>query len=293
MPELPEVETVRRGLQSGLAGRRLARVVVRRRDLRRPVPRDFARRLTGRRITSVTRRAKYLLLYLDDGAAILIHLGMSGRILVSPVDCAPALTIHDHVRFLTDDGMEVRFTDPRRFGLVDLIAPGGAAQHPLLAHLGPEPLDTGIVAGAADAAPPLLTGETLVERLAGRRGPIKPLLLDQRLIAGLGNIYASEALYRAGLSPRRRAHTIRGGRAKRLAQAIGAVLQEAVAAGGSSLRDYRDAAGELGYFQHEFRVYDRAGRACPDCDCNWEATGGVQRIAQGGRSTFFCPRRQR
>ncbi|MEQ8370372.1 MAG: bifunctional DNA-formamidopyrimidine glycosylase/DNA-(apurinic or apyrimidinic site) lyase, partial [Alphaproteobacteria bacterium] len=270
--------------------RRLARVEVRRRDLRRPVPADLARRAAGQRITAVTRRAKYLLLHLDGGAAILIHLGMSGRILVTPADAAPALTIHDHVRFLTDDGVEARFTDPRRFGVVDLVAPGGVAGHPLLAHLGPEPLATG---DAPEAAPPLLNGALLMERLAGRTGAIKPLLLDQRMIAGLGNIYASEALYRAGLSPRRRAHTIRGGRAERLARAIGEVLQEAVAAGGSSLRDYRDAAGELGYFQHDFRVYDRAGRPCPDCDCDSARTGGIRRLSQGGRSTFYCPRRQR
>ncbi len=275
MPELPEVETVRRGLTMAMEGRRFAAVTVRRPDLRRPFPPDFALRLTGRRVVEVARRAKYLTLFLDDGWVLLGHLGMSGRMLVGWPDTAPPGK-HDHVIFDTDDGRRIIFQDPRRFGLMDLAEAASLAEHPLLKDLGPEPLDEAFTPAVLSAA------------LAGRSGPIKTALLDQKLVAGLGNIYVSEALFRAGISPERAAASVAGRRARRLVPAIKAVLTEAIAAGGSSLRDHRRPDGELGYFQHAFAVYDREGDPCPGCDC---ATG-VRRIVQSGRSTFFCHKRQ-
>jgi formamidopyrimidine-DNA glycosylase len=280
MPELPEVETVRRGLALRLEGRRLARVRQNRPDLRFPLPADFAARLQGRRVVAVKRRAKYLLLDLEDGTVLLAHLGMSGRMLVERIEEAVSEP-HDHVVFETDDGWVVRFNDARRFGIMDLAERSTVFSHPLLAGLGPEPLE------------PEFDGPRLANALAGRATSIKAALLDQRIVAGLGNIYVSEILHRAGISPRRRAGSISGPRAERLAAAVKSVLAEAVAAGGSSLRDYVQTSGELGYFQHRWAVYDREGKACPDCDCDPAKTGGIRRITQGGRSTFYCPRRQR
>jgi formamidopyrimidine-DNA glycosylase len=276
MPELPEVETVRRGLAAVLEGRVLARVEVRRPDLRVPFPEGFAARLTGGRVLALGRRAKYLTMTLDGDLALLGHLGMSGRMLISKGrNAAPGP--HDHVEFETEEGVAVTFRDPRRFGLMDLWPASALAEHPLLKDLGPEPLD--------DA----FTGRALAAALAGKRTPIKAALLDQRVVAGVGNIYASEALFRAGLSPTRLAATVTGARAERLAAAIKAVLTEAIAAGGSSLRDHVQPSGELGYFQHGFAVYDREGRPCPGCDCG----ESVRRLVQSGRSTFYCAKRQR
>ena len=277
MPELPEVETVCRGLAMALEGRRLIRVELRRPDLRRPFPVDFAARLQGRRVMRVARRAKYLTLWLDDGWVVLGHLGMSGRMLVGRTDGAALPGKHDHVLLETDDGQRVVFNDPRRFGLMDLVEGASLALHPLLVSLGPEPLD--------DAFTPAVLSAALAERST----PIKTALLDQRLVAGIGNIYASEALFRAGIAPTRPAATVAGRRAERLVPAVKAVLTEAIAAGGSSLRDHRRTDGELGYFQHAFAVYDREGEPCPDCRCD----GGVRRIVQAGRSTFYCQKRQR
>lgn len=280
MPELPEVETVRRGLALRLEGRRLVRVRQNRPDLRFPLPRDFVQRLEGRRVATVGRRAKYLLLEMEDGAVLLAHLGMSGRMLVGRREEGLSEP-HDHVVFETDDGWVVRFNDARRFGMMDLAERGTLDRHPLLAGLGPEPLE------------PEFDGTVLATALKGRSTSLKAALLDQKVVAGLGNIYVSEILHRAGLSPRRRAGSVAGPRAERLAAAVKAVLAEAVAAGGSSLRDFVQTSGELGYFQHRWAVYDREGKACPDCACDPEATGGIRRIVQGGRSTFYCPRRQR
>jgi formamidopyrimidine-DNA glycosylase len=280
MPELPEVETVRRGLALRLEGRRLTRVRQNRPDLRFPLPPDFAARLQGRRVEAVRRRAKYLLLEMEDGTVLLAHLGMSGRMLIARREEA-ASEPHDHVVFETEDGWVVRFNDARRFGIMDLAERGTVSSHPLLAGLGPEPLE------------PEFDGPRLATALAGRATSIKAALLDQRIVAGLGNIYVSEILYRAGISPRRRAGSIAGARAERLAAAVKSVLAEAVAAGGSSLRDYVQTSGELGYFQHRWAVYDREGKPCPDCDCDAKRTGGIRRIVQGGRSTFYCPKRQR
>lgn len=281
MPELPEVETVRSGLAGRLEGRVLARVEVRRHDLRRPFPPDMARRLTGRRVLTVGRRAKYLLVRLDDGQVLVIHLGMSGRMIIGAAADALPLDRHDHVVLATDDGAEVRFNDARRFGLMDLVDERDLESHPLFAGLGPEPLGNGF------------DPHTLSDALAGRATPIKAALLDQRTVAGLGNIYVSEALFHAGISPLRQAASVAGKRAERLVPAIRAVLTEAIAAGGSSLRDYVQASGELGYFQHRFAVYDREGSACPGCTCDPAATGGIVRIVQANRSTYYCPRRQR
>jgi len=296
---LPEVETVRRGLAPHLEGRRLARVELRRADLRLPFPPDFVQSLAGHRIERLGRRAKYLVAELDTGRALIMHLGMSGRFTVHAPGMAgrrkarpghdtpkegPAAEpgipgsgtgVHDHVILETDAGVRIVYTDHRRFGLMALA--DVAAAHPLLRHLGFEPLDGG------------LTGPALAAALEGRRSPIKTALLDQRIIAGVGNIYACEALYRAGLSPRRLSRTVQGMRAARLAGAVHAVLKEAIEAGGSTLRDYAGTDGELGYFQHRFSVYGRAGAAC-----GREACGGtITRIVQGNRSTFLCSSCQR
>jgi formamidopyrimidine-DNA glycosylase len=280
MPELPEVETVRRGLAPVLEERRLVKVTARRRDLRLPLPVDLAQRLTGRRVVAVDRRAKYLLVRMEAPVVLLAHLGMSGRMLVY-AEPLPPLHRHDHVVFDVDGGVQVRFRDARRFGMMDLADADAVDAHPFLAGLGPEPLG------------PDFDGAALGRRLEGRRGPIKTTLLDQSVVAGLGNIYVCEALFRARLSPRRKASTVRGGRAERLAGAVREVLEAAIAAGGSSLRDHRRPSGELGYFQHAFAVYGRSGEACPGCDCDRARSGGIRRIVQSGRSTFFCPGRQR
>jgi formamidopyrimidine-DNA glycosylase len=275
MPELPEVETVRRGLARLMSGRHILSAELRRADLRRPFPPALGERLTGAHIGALGRRGKYILVELDDDGMLILHLGMSGRITAGAA--AGPHARHDHVVLTLDDGIEIRFNDPRRFGLIDYPTRAAAARHPLLAELGPEPLEAGF------------DGRYLAGALAGKLTPIKAALLDQRVVAGLGNIYVCEALYHARLSPRRLAGTIGGRRADRLAAAIRAVLEEAIAAGGSSLRDYVQADGNLGYFQHRWAVYGREGAPCPDCDC----AEGVKRIVQSGRSTFFCAKRQR
>jgi len=274
MPELPEVETVRRGLALKISGRRIVRVELHRPDLRRPFPPALAARLDGALIGALGRRGKYILIEIDEGGLLLLHLGMSGRVTAgtAAVPAAP----HDHVVLTLDDGTVIRFNDARRFGTLDYVRRGEEQRHPLLAGLGPEPLEPGF------------DGAYLTAKLAGKLTPIKAALLDQRIVAGLGNIYVCEALYRARISPRRLAGSIGHGRAERLAAAIRSVLEEAIAAGGSSLRDYVQADGELGYFQHHWAVYGREGEPCPGCNC----TQGVRRIVQSGRSTFFCAKRQ-
>jgi formamidopyrimidine-DNA glycosylase len=275
MPELPEVETVRRGLALRMTGRRIVRAELRRPDLRRPFPPMLAERLDGARIGELARRGKYILIELDETGLLLLHLGMSGRITTGGPGDSDAK--HDHVVLTLDDGTVVRLNDARRFGTLDYLRRGEEAGHPLLAGMGPEPLEPGF------------DGAYLSRALAGKMTPIKAALLDQRIVAGLGNIYVCEALYRAGLSPRRLAATVTGGRATRLATAIRDVLAEAIEAGGSSLRDYVQANGELGYFQHRWAVYGREGEPCPGCTC----AEGVRRISQSGRSTFFCAKKQR
>ncbi|WP_119417779.1 bifunctional DNA-formamidopyrimidine glycosylase/DNA-(apurinic or apyrimidinic site) lyase [Desertibaculum subflavum] len=277
MPELPEVETVCRGLRPALVGKRIARVRVMRPDLRWPLPAGLGQALTGRRVEAVDRRAKYILVRLDDANLMLAHLGMTGSMRVRPVDPTRALLPHDHVILETEDGISVTFHDPRRFGMIDLVPAAEMARHKLLAELGPEPLEDAFNAAALSAA------------LAGKRTPIKAALLDQTVVAGLGNIYVCEALYRAGIGPRRLAQSVGGARAERLVTAIKSVLQAAIESGGSTLRDYVQADGELGYFQHRFEVYDREGQACLRCGNAHE----IRRIVQSGRSTFYCGRCQR
>ena len=296
MPELPEVETVRRGLQPVMEGATIIRVEARRPDLRFPFPDKFAERLANRKILSVGRRAKFLTIETDGGPALICHLGMSGsfRIETGAAQATPGAfhhdrskdQAHDHVVFhlasADGDRPRVVFNDPRRFGFM-LLADGAVAQHPMLAGLGVEPTGNA------------LDGRLLGDLLRGRKAPLKAALLDQRLIAGLGNIYVAEALWRAGLSPRRIAGTIApppgktNARAGRLAAAIREVIADAIAAGGSSLRDYVHADGSLGYFQHSFCVYDREGEACRKKGCD----GAIKRIVQSGRSTFYCPSCQR
>lgn len=282
MPELPEVETTRKGLLAALEGQVLHNVEARVPALRFPLPADLGSRLEGLKVVRIDRRAKYLLATLEDGQVLLVHLGMSGRMRVFPAGGErPLLEKHDHVIFRTAEGSEVRFNDTRRFGSVHLMAADEVAGHPLLRDLGPEPLGNEF------------NGPILAEHLSGRRTPIKAALLDQKTVAGLGNIYVCEALYHANLSPRRGAHTVQGARAERLVGSIRQVLNKAIAAGGSSLRDFRHADGELGYFQHQFVVYGREGETCPRCTEDGKASGCIRRIVQSGRSTFYCSRWQR
>lgn len=270
MPELPEVETTVRGLRRVVDGRRLTRVTPRRADLRRAIPADLGQRLTGARVTLLHRRAKYGLIDTDRGDTLVFHLGMSGRWRIDPAEIGK----HDHLLLETDDGHCLALNDPRRFGSLDLVRTDALAEWPPFEALGPEPLGGRI------------TGAWLRDRFAGRAASVKLLLLDQRIVAGLGNIYVCEALFRARIDPRRPAGRISVRKLEALAAAIPAVLEDAIAAGGSSLRDFAAPDGELGYFSKTFDVYGREGEPC--------ACGGkVRRIVQGGRSTFFCPACQR
>ena len=293
MPELPEVETVRRGLLPALQGHVLQHLLVRRKDLRVAFPARFGERLTGRRVLDVRRRAKFLLADLDGGETLIMHLGMSGRFTIhgaqspaskpggfhhnTPEDGGGAGK-HDHVVFETEEGTRIVYTDHRRFGLM-LLAPTPDVETTLQKSgpLGPEPLNDAFTPGVLSAA------------LKGKKTPIKSALLDQRVVAGLGNIYVCEALFYARISPKRLAKTVAGSRCEKLVPAIKKVLRDAIKAGGSTLRDYAKADGELGYFQHHFAVYDREGKPCPGKDCG----GTIKRIVQAGRSTFYCPSCQR
>lgn len=280
MPELPEVETVRIGLAKVFVGRRLSEVRIMRPNLRFAFPDGFQDALKNRRVERLNRRGKYLLVELDSKKTLVAHLGMSGRFRIYQSD-PPELEVHDHVLFEIEGGVSVRFNDPRRFGFMDLLETVTLDSSKILRNMGPEPLTNNF------------SGPDLAEKLRGRRSPIKTALLDQSVVAGLGNIYVSEALFRAGLSPKRLAGNVQGGRAETLVLAIKNVLVDAIAAGGSSLRDHRQPTGEIGYFQHYFAVYGRAGEACPGCTCDVKQTGGIERITQSGRSTFYCARKQR
>lgn len=279
MPELPEVETVRRGLLPVMEGAVIARASVNRPDLRWPLPDRMADRLTGRRVLALRRRSKYILADLESGETLLVHLGMSGRMLVSGAMLGqfhhdhPAPQKHDHVVLDMADGARVTFNDARRFGAMDLMPTATADAHPLLAGLGPEPFGN-------DFNEPYLAA-----RLHGRRTPIKAALLDQRIVAGLGNIYVAETLYRARISPLRLAGDLGAAQVRGLVPIVREVLAEAIEAGGSSLRDFRQANGELGYFSKHFQVYDREGDACETPGC----TGRITRTVQSGRSSFWCP----
>jgi formamidopyrimidine-DNA glycosylase len=293
MPELPEVETVRRGLQPVMEGSKIVKMEVRRKDLRFPFQKDFVARLTGQTVTGLGRRAKYLLADLASGDVLLMHLGMSGsfRVIKDGERETPGRfqhprgedRAHDHVAFHMSSGASVVFNDPRRFGYMKIIARRALDEEPLLRGLGPEPLGNEFDA------------KMLAQSCANKKTSLKAALLDQRVVAGLGNIYVCEALYRSHLSPRRLAATLANrkneptDRAKRLVDAIGAVLNQAIKAGGSSLRDHRQTTGELGYFQHSFQVYDREGEKCQTAGCG----GIVKRFVQNGRSTFWCPKCQK
>ena len=270
MPELPEVETTVRGLEKVLLGRRVCRVELRRPDLRRAMPEGLGQRLTGARVTGLRRRAKYGLVDTDRGDTLIFHLGMSGRWRIDPT----AEDKHDHVLIETDDGRCVALNDPRRFGSIDLVATDAWTAFEAFKGMGPEPFD--------------LDARELKRRLAGRKAAIKLLLLDQRIVAGLGNIYVCEALFRARINPKRSGGSVSLARLERLVPAIHAVLDEAIAAGGSTLRDFASPDGELGYFSKRFDVYGREGKPCRG-GCG----GAVRRIVQGGRSTFYCPACQR
>jgi formamidopyrimidine-DNA glycosylase len=291
MPELPEVETVRRGLAPAMLGARIEKVELRRADIRFPFPDSFAKRLTGRRIVEVNRRAKYLLFHLDSGETLIVHLGMSGSFRMEKTAVSTPGNFHherskdpkhDHVVLVLDNGWVVTYNDPRRFGFMDLASTKALDQHPRMRGLGAEPLA------------PEFDAHRLAKLFAGARTSLKAGLLDQRRIAGLGNIYVSEALFRAGLSPSRPASILANARgaptraAAAVAEAIRNVLEEAVEAGGSTLRDHRQANGELGYFQHVFKVYDREGLPCVRQRCR----GIIARITQSGRSTFHCSKCQ-
>jgi formamidopyrimidine-DNA glycosylase len=291
MPELPEVETVRRGLTPAMLGARIDKVELRRADIRFPFPPSFAKRLTGQRILDLKRRAKYLLFELDGGETLIAHLGMSGSFrMEKTVTSTPGKfhherskdPKHDHVVLTLDNGWVVTYNDPRRFGFMDLGPTETLEQHPRLRGLGAEPLA------------PEFDAHRLAKLFAGSRAPLKSALLDQKRIAGLGNIYVCEALFRARLAPSRPASVLANARgaptkaATAVAKAIRDVLEEAVEAGGSTLRDHRQANGELGYFQHVFKVYDREGLPCARNSCR----GIVARITQSGRSTFYCSKCQ-
>jgi len=297
MPELPEVETVRRGLQPVMEGTRIVKVETRRPDLRFPLPERLVETLTGRHVTAIGRRAKYLMMHLEGGPVLICHLGMSGSFRIEEPDGSSTpgvfhherskLAAHDHVVFTVENGSgrpsRIVFNDPRRFGFMLLSDEASLDEHPMLAGLGTEP--TGNALG----------GALISDLFRDRAMPLKAALLDQRLIAGVGNIYACEALWRAKLSPRRAAGSIAAKpgktsqRAERLAKALREVIAEAIVAGGSSLRDHIRTDGSLGYFQHRFKVYDREGEPCPRYECS----GVIARMMQGGRSTFYCPVCQR
>ncbi len=287
MPELPEVETVRRGLEPEMTGHSIARAEIRRPDLRWPFPERMSARLTGQTVLRLRRQSKYILADLGSGETLIIHLGMSGRMLISRPGqtrmlgefhhTMPMPEKHDHVVFDMDSGVRITFNDARRFGAMDLCATDRVESHKLLAGLGPEPFGN------------TFDGPYLIAAFKGRNTPVKSALLDQKLIAGLGNIYVCEVLWRAHISPVKKAGAISGKKVAALVPVIRDVLAEAIEAGGSSLKDYRQTDGELGYFQHSFAAYGREGEACRTPDCG----GTISRIVQSGRSTFYCPTCQR
>lgn len=281
MPELPEVETVKSGMAQVLEGAVFSDVDQRRPDLRVPFPEKLTDRLIGRRIETIARRAKYVLVYLDNRTVLVIHLGMSGRVLVMNDGRYYKPEKHDHLICGFEDGCKFVLNDPRRFGMVLLIHENEIGNYTAFSKMGPEPLGNEF------------SGTVLFEKLQGKKSPIKTVLLDQRVVAGLGNIYVCEALYYAGIDPQRPAESLSTDEAENLVSSIRNVLIRAIKAGGSSLKDYRTANGDLGYFQFSFAVYDREGGACPDCSCDVSKTGGIKRIIQGGRSTFYCQEKQK
>lgn len=278
MPELPEVETVKRGLEPLLKGRRIADVTLRRKNLRTAFPDSFANALTGAKIKGFRRRAKYILADLDNGMVWMTHLGMSGSFRTYPKTAVFSPETHDHVILTLDNGLRVVFNDPRRFGVMDVFEGKDEAEHRLLKNLGLEPLSNGF------------SGPALAALMKGKNTAIKVAIMDQALVVGVGNIYASESLFRAGIDPRKAARLVSGKRAENLALAIKDVLNLALESGGSTLRNYRQLDGETGFFQHRFLVYGHAGKPCP---CGIGKAHTIKSIVQGGRTTFFCPVKQR
>lgn len=282
MPELPEVETVRRGLEPVMVGATIAKLTLRRKNLRIPFPKAMKKTMEGLKVLKIERRAKYLLLGLEKDTALIWHLGMSGQVRIyQEGEAIPRPQKHDHVQINLSNGATIVYTDPRRFGLMDLAKLSEIPTHRLFKNIGPEPLSRAF------------SGPVLHVRMKGLKTEIKLALMDQKIVAGVGNIYASEALFKAGISPRARAGSISPKRVEVLVREIKAILQRAIKAGGSTLKDHRTTDGELGYFQHSFAVYDREGEPCPGCNCNVARTKGIKRIVQGGRATFYCSSTQR
>lgn len=279
MPELPEVETVRRGLEPAMTGKTITKVALHRAGLRVPFPDNLAQILAGRPVIKLTRRAKYLLIHIGGKTVdvLIVHLGMSGQLTIAPDLASYKSRKHDHMVISLDSGAGVVFNDARRFGMVMLSPAASIDAHKAFDGMGPEPL------------PEIFTGKVLHDRLARKGTLIKVALLDQRVVAGVGNIYASEALFEAGISPVRKSSAIKPAEAEKLAQAIRSVMVRAIASGGSSLRDFRQAGGELGYFQHSFAVYDHEGTPCPRCKGSAKKKPVIKKIVQAGRATYFCP----
>jgi formamidopyrimidine-DNA glycosylase len=280
MPELPEVETVRRGLQPSMLGHRIKDVILRRADLRGAFPKNFRKDISGQKVMKLERRGKYILAILENGEGFGLHLGMSGRIKIQEPSGDQDFGLHDHVVFMMEDGTKIIFNDPRRFGQLFKIGPHWDSEKPFAA-MGPEPLGKKFLKSGFGV------------KLKNKKAPIKTVLLDQTIVAGVGNIYACEALFDAGISPLKKAGAISDTQIEKLVGAVQRVLEKAIKAGGSTLRDHRKTNGEMGYFQHHFSVYDREGKACPGCACDIAKTGGIRRITQAGRSTFYCPRKQK
>lgn len=281
MPELPEVETVMRGLTPFLTGAIIEKAEKKRADLRIPFPKDIERKLRGKKILSLSRRAKYILIYLSDDLILSIHLGMSGSLTILEKGERYIAQPHDHFILKLKSGVRVIYIDPRRFGMIFTLKSTALDTHKFFHHLGPEPLSNNFSALVLKAA------------LKNKKTSIKQALLDQRVVVGVGNIYACEALYLSGIRPTKRADRVTGKELETLVSSIRTVLKKAILAGGSSLRDYKKTDGSLGYFQHSFSVYDQEHQACPNCDCDIPKTGGIKRIIQSGRSTYYCPRKQR
>lgn len=279
MPELPEVETVCRGLSKALPGHTIAAVQQNRKDLRIPFPAGL-KKLAGHKVTGIHRRAKYILVSLSGGKTLMIHLGMSGRLTIHAKPAKYTPEKHDHMVLTLDNGTRVVFNDARRFGIVDLAETDKLQQHRFFSHLGPEPFDKEFSAAH------------LAQKLADKKIAVKLAVMDQTVVVGVGNIYAAEALFMAGIDPARAAQSLDISEIRKLVTAIRKVLQAAIDAGGSSLRDYVQTDGELGYFQHKWAVYGKEGEKCKGCACNIKKTGGIRRITQGGRSTFYCPLKQ-
>ncbi len=280
MPELPEVEIVCRALEPAMVGRRTERLVFNRPNLRFSLPQGLPAQLKGQCFQSVMRRGKYIVVMAENGYGFVLHLGMSGAIRIEASPEERQAQKHDHVELFLEDGPRVVLNDPRRFGFLEALEEKSWKNYPAFAAMGPEPLGNDF------------NGPALAQAISGRRAAIKAALLDQKIVAGIGNIYACEALYMAAIDPRRGAGDLSADECEKLVRAIKQVLLKAIEAGGSSLRDYKHTDGKLGYFQHQFAVYDREGETCRTCDCDRIKTGGVQRIVQGGRSTFYCPEKQ-